>query len=98
MTYHTTGFDHEEIIDLCIRINSAERGTGASKWPPCLGLFKSVMATLTYMRHTNKDLLGRHDRAGRRDGPRGRLHRQFLYYPTRIGPRLPVLTSRLTFR
>ena len=49
--YHITGFDREEIIDLCIRINSAERGTGASNWPPCLGLFKSVVATLTYMRH-----------------------------------------------
>ncbi len=49
--YHITGFDREEIIDLCIRINSAERGTGAPNWPPCLGLFKSVVATLTYMRH-----------------------------------------------
>ena len=49
--YHTTGFDHEEIIDLCIRINSAGQGTGATKWPPCLGLFRSVVATLTYMRH-----------------------------------------------
>ncbi len=49
--YHTTGFDREEIIDLCIRINSAERGTGSPNWPPCLGLFKSVTATLTYMRH-----------------------------------------------
>ena len=49
--HHTTGFDREEIIDLCIRINSAARGTGTSKWPPCLGLFKSVAATLTYMRH-----------------------------------------------
>jgi Helix-turn-helix of DDE superfamily endonuclease len=48
---HTTGFDREEIIDLCIRINSAERGTDAPDWPPCLGLFKSVAATLTYMRH-----------------------------------------------
>ena len=38
--YHTTGFDHEEIIDLCIRINSAGQGTGATKWPPCLGLFR----------------------------------------------------------
>ena len=47
--YHTTGFDREEIIDLCIRINSAERGTDAPNWPPCLGLFKSVAATLTYM-------------------------------------------------
>ena len=49
--YYTTGFDHEEIIDLCIRINSAERGTAARRWPPCLGLFKSVAVTLTYMRH-----------------------------------------------
>jgi DDE superfamily endonuclease/Helix-turn-helix of DDE superfamily endonuclease len=49
--HHTTGFDREDIVDLCIRINSAERGTGASNWPPCLGLFKSVAATLTYMRH-----------------------------------------------
>jgi hypothetical protein len=49
--YHPTGFDREEIIDLCIRINSVERGTGTPGWPPCLGLFKSVAATLTYMRH-----------------------------------------------
>ena len=49
--YHTTGFDREEIIDLCIRINSVERGAGARKWPPCLGLFKSVKTTLAYMRH-----------------------------------------------
>ena len=49
--HHTTGFDREEIIDLCIRINSAERGTRAPNWPPCPGLFKSVAATLTYMRH-----------------------------------------------
>ena len=49
--YHTTGFDREEIIDLCIRINSVERETGAPNWPPCLGLFKSVAATLSYMRH-----------------------------------------------
>jgi hypothetical protein len=49
--YYTTGFDHEEIIDLCIRINSAKRGTAARSWPPCLGLFKSVAVTLTCMRH-----------------------------------------------
>jgi hypothetical protein len=29
--YHTTGFDSEEIIDLCIRINSVARGTGATR-------------------------------------------------------------------
>ena len=49
--HHTTGFDREEIIDLCIRINSVQPGTGSPNWPPCLGLFKSVAATLTYMRH-----------------------------------------------
>ena len=49
--YHTTGFDREEVINLCIRIDSVVRGTGTPDWPPCLGLFKSVAATLTYMRH-----------------------------------------------
>ena len=49
--HHTTGFDREEIIDLCIRINSVQPGAASSNWPPCLGLFKSVAAALTYMRH-----------------------------------------------
>ena len=49
--HHTTGFDREEIIDLCIRINSVQPGAGSPIWPPCLGLFKSVVAALTYMRH-----------------------------------------------
>jgi hypothetical protein len=49
--YHTTGFSHGEIVDLCILVNSAERVPGALKWPPVLGLFKSVTVTLTYMRH-----------------------------------------------
>src|ERR1700748_1389667 len=33
------------------RINSVERAANALKWPPCLGLFKSVTAALAYMRH-----------------------------------------------
>ena len=45
--YHTTGFDREETIDLCARINSVERAPGTRNWPPCLGLFKSVAAVLT---------------------------------------------------
>ena len=49
--YHTTGFAREELVDLCILINSAERDPRTPAWPPCLGLFKSVVATLTYMRH-----------------------------------------------
>ena len=49
--YHTTGFSHDEVIDLCVIINSTEVDASASKWPRCLGLFKSVVAALTYMRH-----------------------------------------------
>ena len=49
--YHITGFDHNEVIDLCVLINSAERGPDSLKWPPILGLFKSVTVTLAYFRH-----------------------------------------------
>ena len=49
--YHITGFDHDEVIDLCVLINSVERASGFRKWPPILGLFKSVAVALTYMRH-----------------------------------------------
>ena len=49
--YHTTGFGHDEVVDLCVIINSAERDVNAPKMAPCLGLFKSVAAALTYMRH-----------------------------------------------
>ena len=49
--YHTTGFSHDEVIDLCVLINSAEHAPDFLKWPPILGLFKSVAATLSYMRH-----------------------------------------------
>lgn len=48
--YHTTGFTRDEITELCVIINSAERAPGTLKWPPCLGLFKSVAATLAYIR------------------------------------------------
>jgi hypothetical protein len=49
--YHTTGFSRDEVIDLCVLINSAERGPDFVRWPPVLGLFKSVAVALTYMRH-----------------------------------------------
>jgi hypothetical protein len=48
--YHTTGLSREEIIDLCIRINTEERKPSAPNWPQSLGLFKSVAVTLVYMR------------------------------------------------
>jgi hypothetical protein len=49
--YDTTGFTHDELIDICVLIASVERDPDAVMWPPCLGLFNSVAATLSYMRH-----------------------------------------------
>ena len=49
--HHTTGFSRDEIVDLCILINSAERTPASLKWPRILGLFKSVTVTLAYLRH-----------------------------------------------
>jgi hypothetical protein len=47
--YHTTGLDRAEILDLCEMIHreavAEERG-----WPPVLGIYKSVVVTLTYVR------------------------------------------------
>ena len=48
--YHTTGFTRDEIADLCVMIRSAELEPGINHWPPILGLFKSVVVALTYMR------------------------------------------------
>ena len=48
---HITGLARDEVIDLCVLINSTDREPSALKWPPILGLFRSVMVTLTYMRH-----------------------------------------------
>ncbi len=48
--YHTTGLSRDEIIDLCILINSEDREPDAPRWPPSLGLFKSVTVAMVYMR------------------------------------------------
>ena len=48
--YHTTGFTKDEITGLCAMVSSAELKAGADGWPPILGLFKSVVVALTYMR------------------------------------------------
>ena len=48
--YHTTGFTKDEIIDLCAMVCSAGQEPGLNHWPPVLGLFKSVVVALTYMR------------------------------------------------
>jgi DDE superfamily endonuclease len=47
--YSTTGFSRESIADLCAMIHD-EVMTGTRPWPPILGLYKSVVVALTYMR------------------------------------------------
>lgn len=49
--YFTTGCSREEVTDLCIRICAIELEPDSPGWPPCLGLYNSVVATLAYMRH-----------------------------------------------
>ncbi len=48
--YNTTGFTRDEFIELCAMINAAELEPGTKLWPPILGLFRSAVAALTYMR------------------------------------------------
>jgi hypothetical protein len=47
--YHTTGLDKTEIVDLCAMIHR-ESAADERTWPPILGLYKSVVVTLTYLR------------------------------------------------
>ena len=48
--YNTTGFTRDEVIELCAIINAAELEPGTKLWPPILGLFRSAVVALTYMR------------------------------------------------
>jgi len=47
--YHTTGLDKAEILGLCEMIHE-EAIADDRTWPPILGLYKSVVVTLTYLR------------------------------------------------
>jgi hypothetical protein len=47
--YHTTGLSRESIVDLCAIVNG-DVADAERTWPPILGLFKSVVVTLTYLR------------------------------------------------
>ena len=51
--YHTTGFTKGEIIDLCAMVSTTQLESGINHWPPILGLFKSVVVALTYMRRNH---------------------------------------------
>jgi hypothetical protein len=48
--YHTTGLTRGQIIDLCGRVNAAVAQGETASWPPVLGLFKSVVVAVTYLR------------------------------------------------
>jgi DDE superfamily endonuclease/Helix-turn-helix of DDE superfamily endonuclease len=48
--YNTTGFTRDDIVELCAMINEAELDHGTQLWPPILGLFRSTVVALTYMR------------------------------------------------
>ena len=48
--YHTTGFAKDDIVELCVLVRAATADTPENVWPPILGLFKSVVVALTYMR------------------------------------------------
>ncbi len=50
MTYHTTGFRKDQIVDLCALIHKFGHDNDLPVWPPILGLFNSVVITLTYLR------------------------------------------------
>jgi len=47
--YHTTGLHKAEILDLCEMIHK-EATEDRQVWRPTLGLYKSVVVALTYMR------------------------------------------------
>ena len=47
---HTTGLSREQITDLCVSIQQAAVDEGKHFWPPILGLFRSVVVALTYLR------------------------------------------------
>ena len=48
--YHTTGFSRDQIVELCALVYAASKEEKAAAWPPILGLFNSVVVTLTYLR------------------------------------------------
>jgi DDE superfamily endonuclease len=47
--YYTTGFHGDEIVELAAMVHAVPMVDG-KLWPPILGLFKSVVIALTYMR------------------------------------------------
>lgn len=60
--YHTTGFNKDEIIELCSLAHATGLSSGSDGYPPILGLFKCVVIALTYLRrnHVQQELAEYH--------------------------------------
>ena len=48
--YHTTGLARDDVIEVCGLVHAECLDTPGHPWPPILGLFKSIVVTLTYLR------------------------------------------------
>jgi len=48
--YSTTGLTQDQIVELCVRVKAASAAGETVSWPPILGLFRSVVVALTYVR------------------------------------------------
>jgi hypothetical protein len=48
--YHTTGLTQDQIVELCARVRARAGQGDPVSWPPILGLFRSVVVVLTYLR------------------------------------------------
>jgi hypothetical protein len=48
--YHTTGLTQDQVVELCARVRARAAQSDPVSWPPILGLFKSVVVVLTYLR------------------------------------------------
>jgi len=48
--YHTTGFTRDQIVGLCAKVHHLNQDAPTVIWPPILGLFRSVVVALTYLR------------------------------------------------
>lgn len=56
--YYTTGFSADEIAELCGLVHARGVSSGGEGYPPVLGVFKSMVVALTYLRrhHVQQEL------------------------------------------
>ncbi len=48
--YHTTGLDRDQVRDLAVLVHRHCQTIPGHSWPPCLGLYRSLVVALTYLR------------------------------------------------